>query len=112
MPAYLPAVPADPFAAGGKPLKYLPDTVGWDIPPALAAAESSYVPPPGTGPFIGGPVVYSVGEDGIDDGGSRQLKSRLLRPHRTFSFERTEWRDQVIPLAGNPEPRNPGRPEE
>jgi hypothetical protein len=112
VPAYLPSVPADPFAAGGKPLKYLPDTPGWDIPPALAAAESSFIPPPGTGPFIGGPVVYSVGEDGVDDGGSRQLKPRLVRRGRTFSFERTGWRDQVVPLAGNPEARNPGRPEE
>ena len=108
VPTYLPAVPIDPFAAGGRPLRYLRDTPGWDIPPALAAAESSYIPPPGTGPFLGGPVVYSVGQDGIDDGGSRRLRPTLHRQH-TFSFDRADWQDLVVPLAGNPEARNPNR---
>lgn len=108
VPAYLPSVPIDPFAAGGKPLRYLPNALGWEIPPALAAAESSYVPAPGTGPFLGGPAVYSVGADGIDDGGSRRLRPNLHRQH-TFSFNRADWQDLVIPLAGNPEARNPDR---
>jgi hypothetical protein len=46
VPAYLPAVPKDPFAAGGKPLRY-------------SASDPAV------------PSVYSVGEDGVDDGGSR-----------------------------------------
>jgi hypothetical protein len=111
VPAYLPLAPIDPFAAGGRPLHYLRNTPGWDIPPALAAAESSYVPPPGTGPFLGGPVVYSVGEDCTDNGGSRRLRPTLHRQH-TFSFDRADWQDLVVPLAGNPEARNPNRSEE
>jgi len=108
VPDYLPSVPSDPFAAGGRPLRYLRDSPGWDIPPTMAAAESSYIPPPGTGPFLGGPVVYSVGEDGIDDGGSRHLRPSLHRQH-TFSFDRADWQDLVVPLAGNPEARNPNQ---
>ncbi|HEV2292727.1 MAG TPA: hypothetical protein VGR35_02665 [Tepidisphaeraceae bacterium] len=41
VPAYLPAVPLDPFAGGGQPLGYVPDRIA--------------------------PYVYSVGENGIDD---------------------------------------------
>lgn len=44
VPAYLQAVPQDPFAAGRRPLVYKPG----DQPP----------------------VLYSVGEDGVDDGGA------------------------------------------
>ena len=44
VPKYLPAVPADPFATGGKPLQY------------LSKGETL--------------AVYSVGEDGIDHGGN------------------------------------------
>lgn len=44
VPAYLRSVAQDPFAAGKKPMRYLPDA--------------------------NQPIVYSVGLDGIDDGGS------------------------------------------
>jgi type II secretory pathway pseudopilin PulG len=47
VPAYLPAVPVDPFSKDGHQLRYI----------ATPRAE----------------VVYSVGEDGRDDGGSTQL---------------------------------------
>ncbi len=47
VPDYLPAVPADPFADDGRTLGYLPD------------AEP--------------PVLYSVGPDGVDDGGEYEL---------------------------------------
>jgi hypothetical protein len=47
VPAYLPAVPIDPFSTGAHPLRYI------------------------TKP--GSEAVYSVGEDGRDDGGSTQL---------------------------------------
>jgi hypothetical protein len=43
VPAYLPAVPTDPLAAGGKPIAYAVDG--------------------------GRPRVYSVGPNGVDDGG-------------------------------------------
>ena len=43
VPEYLPALPADPFTAGGRPLGYLPDAPQ--------------------------PILYSVGADGEDNGG-------------------------------------------
>jgi hypothetical protein len=44
VPAYLPAVPKDPMSAGDQPIRYLPRA--------------------------GDPVLYSVGTNGVDDGGS------------------------------------------
>jgi hypothetical protein len=52
VPKYLPAVPKDPFAAGGKPLSY------------STAADPKE------------PIVYSVGENGTDAGGSTAPKNR------------------------------------
>lgn len=49
VPEYLPALPADPFSAGGAPLGYLPH-----------ADE---------------PLLYSVGKNGLDDGGAYALRS-------------------------------------
>ena len=69
VPAYLPSVPADPMAAGGKALRYRPDATP--------------------------PVIYSVGEDGIDNGGT-SLPDDTLRGYR--------WNqpDAVYPLARQP----------
>jgi hypothetical protein len=57
VPKYLPATPADPFAPGGKPLRYVADAKRL--------------------------VVYSVGENGTDDGASDDLMSgRRLKQQR------------------------------
>ena len=48
VPAYLPAVPLDPFAADGRTVSYLPDAPT--------------------------PILYCVGLDGVDDGGEYVLK--------------------------------------
>jgi hypothetical protein len=55
-PAYLPAVPADPLAAGGAPLRYVND-------PADPR----------------GPRVYSVGPDGADDGATELPEEESAR---------------------------------
>jgi hypothetical protein len=68
VPKYLPSVPNDPFAAGGKPLRF------------------SLSDP-------GAPGIYSVGEDGIDDGGSRAP----VNPRRNNSG-RWEKRDAVLEM--------------
>jgi hypothetical protein len=44
VPGYLPEIPADPFADDGRPVGYLPDSKP--------------------------PVLYSIGKDGLDDGGA------------------------------------------
>ena len=46
-PEYLPAIPTDPFSPNASPFRYKPQAVG-------------------------GPIIYSVGQDGVDDGGSEQ----------------------------------------
>jgi len=70
VPAYLPAVPKDPLVAGDKPL-------------TLAVGDD------------GTPIVYSVGEDGKDDGGS-------LTPTRSRRGAgapgRWETLDAVLPM--------------
>src|SRR5207237_2971128 len=71
VPKYLPAVPRDPFAAGGKSLRY------------LAGADRL--------------AVYSVGENGSDEGGSEApVNPRRKTPGRW------EQLDAVFPLAAKP----------
>jgi hypothetical protein len=56
VPAYLPAVPLDPFSPTDAPFQYKPNAPG-------------------------GPIIYSVGENGIDDGGSEtQFNSGTFAP--------------------------------
>ena len=71
VPKYLPSVPADPFAAGGRPLRYLP------------------------GPSR--PLVYSVGENGTDEGGSQAP----VDPRKTSS---TRWEQQDAVFSLEPKP--------
>jgi hypothetical protein len=85
VPGCLPAVPADPFAAGGRPLRYKVDAPTAD----------------GRGTE---PAVYSVGEDGVDDGGSWQPDPDLARRHRQPAV-RWQRVDAVWPLTRNPETR-------
>ncbi len=72
VPAYLPAVPIDPFSPTASPLRYI-NTPG---------AEA----------------VYSVGEDGKDDGGSTQL----IRGHSGPSHSHWDTKDAVYPLHHPP----------
>lgn len=74
VPSYLPAVPHDPLAAGSPPLGYVPDA--------------------------GRPVVYSVGENGIDNGG-REVRS--WRPRSEYR----KWADEVRHLKRQPRPQPP-----
>lgn len=79
VPAYLTAVPADPFAPGGAPLRYRPTRDD--------------------------PIVYSVGEDGRDDSGSQALRPEL----RGFSEPPDRWEsvDAVAHLRRQPRPHIP-----
>jgi hypothetical protein len=96
-------VPVDPLAGDGSHLRYLRDAAGMDVSPATAAREGFVMPPPGTGPYMSGPIVYSVGRDGVDDGGSRQVNPKISRPWLSFSIVPSQWRDLVLPLAVNPQ---------
>src|SRR5207253_1915454 len=70
VPGYLAAVPVDPMVAGGAPLRY-----------KASAAD---------------PIVYSVGEDATDDGGS----SQPTRPNRDHVGRPDRWfcKDGVLHL--------------
>lgn len=101
VPAYLPAMPADPYAADGRPLAYLPVGPAWNVTPADLAAAGIIPPPPDASPFAPGPIVYSVGENGVDDGGSRQRRPGV-RGGLQVSFESFAWLDLVVGLEHNP----------
>jgi hypothetical protein len=74
VPAYLPGVPADPMAAGGKALRYKPDATP--------------------------PVIYSVGENGTDEGGTSL-------PDEAHELYRWKQPDAVYPLARPPRTTQP-----
>lgn len=78
VPKYLPKVPVDPMAAGGKPLGYV-------------AGER--------------PIVYSVGENGRDDGGKEPPPTATAREIRAMS-------DEVVHLKRHPRPPKPEEPKE
>jgi len=69
VPAYLPSLPLDPFAAGGKPLSYV-------TAPAHA--------------------IYSFGEDGTDNGGNPAPRSARVAPG--VEVDPWQCLDTVIPL--------------
>jgi hypothetical protein len=76
-PRYLPVVPLDPMTAG-KPLSY----IRGDQPGSLHAGD---------------PIIYSVGENGTDEGGSEQ-------PLRKSNSPRDRWgaQDAVVHLTQQP----------
>jgi hypothetical protein len=80
VPDYLPALPTDPMAAAGRTLGYRPGPVD--------------------------PVVYSVGDDGIDDLGDET--SRYGKPLSVHaSWRRWETEDAVVHLTPQPRLREP-----
>ena len=60
VPDYLEAIPADPFAADGRPIVYAPDAAP--------------------------PVLYSVGGDGVDDGGAFRVRGRGWVYHKVLDI--------------------------
>ena len=79
VPAYLPYVPVDPFAADGRPMSYR------------------------RGPTL--PSVYSVGENGVDDGGT-SLPHPLSGANSAW-LTRWECDDIVFPLEPRPPATQP-----
>ena len=81
VPEYLPRVPLDPFARGGRPMRYDPDA-----------------------PL---PIVYSVGEDFEDDGGSvvpTDPRRRRTAKNGGVDSHQHEKEDIVYPLRPSPVP--------
>jgi hypothetical protein len=74
VPQYLPALPLDAMATSPLPLKY------------IAGAD---------------PVVYSVGEDSIDDGGDEQASTSRPSPYPLHRWQR---RDAVVHVNRQPRP--------
>ena len=91
VPRYLPAVPADPMAADGRPLKYLLVRDGL----------------PGGGDR---PLVYSVGRNGVDD--TPDLTVLPNSPWSGWHNGRDEYRDLArwVPVAPATTPASPGTP--
>jgi hypothetical protein len=77
VPTYLPAVPLDPFAAGGKTLAYVNESADADDP-----------------------RVYSVGENGIDNGG---IEVDPNAPRR----QTEKLRDEIRHFKRQPRPKPP-----
>ena len=48
--------------------------------------------------------------DGDRRGHSFLAGRHEYQPRRVFSTSGTDWQDRVVPLAGNPEARDPTRP--
>jgi hypothetical protein len=80
VPDYLHTVPIDPFSPAGHGFSYKADA------PA-------------------GPIIYSVGEDGIDDGGSEQAAVPI--PHRTQELNIWKMKDFVYHLIPPPPTTRP-----
>lgn len=74
VPKYLPAVPADVFAADGSPLRYL-------------------LIPGGRPDGADRPVVYSMGADGLDDTGSGRVKVPTVEMYGWQARVADQWRD-------------------
>jgi hypothetical protein len=78
VPAYLPSIPLDPLAPGSQPLRYVSTPMH--------------------------EAVYSVGDDGVDDGG-KSPGPHVIGPSRRLWPSGT---DIVIPLHPPPPPKLPG----
>jgi hypothetical protein len=79
-PDYLQSIPLDPFSPNNAAFPYKPDSAV-------------------------GPIIYSVGEDGVDDGGSEQTSD----PNPRFAREPNEWgmKDRVYHLIPPPPTSRP-----
>jgi hypothetical protein len=75
VPEFSPAVPVDPY--DGKPLRYHPN------------ADGMY-------------LLYSVGEDGKDDGGDPSLQGGVVYPSFNFYWQNARSRDWVWPQPATP----------
>jgi hypothetical protein len=75
VPEFSPAVPIDPY--DGKPLRYHPN------------ADGTY-------------LLYSVGEDGKDDGGDPSLQGGVVYPSFNFYWQNARSRDWVWPQPATP----------
>jgi hypothetical protein len=84
VPRYLPAVPADPMASG-RVLGYVRDR--------------SASPPGATG--AAAPIIYSLGANGTDEGGSEQ-------PVKPANREAPPWDSLDVVVHLTPQPRKPG----
>ncbi|CAN5524519.1 hypothetical protein BH09PLA1_BH09PLA1_34280 [soil metagenome] len=75
VPKYLPSVPLDPFAPAGRAFVYAPDA--------------------------GHPMIYSVGVDGVDDGGSDELL-RKSQKRSDPAWDRWMQKDAILYLVRIP----------
>jgi len=102
VPKYLDAIPIDPFDPDGKPIRYLPSSsqLHWDEDALEYADDLAIATPPLP---LGPPILYSVGADGINDGGhvhiSREGKIRSSNKFNSpdYWFPLDNW-PRITPL--------------
>jgi len=85
VPTYLPAVPTDPFTGDQQPIKYVRE---------------------GINEGIATPLLYSVGQNGVDDHASTRNTRSIVRP----AYNTWEMEDAVFPLIPPP-PKEPEKAE-
>jgi hypothetical protein len=97
MPDYLDAIPSDPMARGGV-LKYVRDAANSAHParPARPAPASGAATQKSIG--VKAPLIYSVGANGLDDGGSESIASNR------GDADRWQRPDAVVHLMRQPRP--------
>jgi hypothetical protein len=79
VPAYLPSLPHDPFSMDNSPLRYKRDAAG-------------------------GPIIYSVHENGIDDGGSEQPERRGPKNQSHFRWDELDAVYHLVPQPPTTQP--------
>lgn len=111
VPDYLPTLPKDPFDPKGGPIRYMP---AGSTPLTVKEFSSRYPdaylwqgtggPPANTKQLVPRVIVYSVGSNGVDDGGEHVLDEEGLRPDMRSESEGGDLVFFVRKLAATKKP--------
>lgn len=104
MPAYLPALPTDPFSKAGEPIRYNPA----GVVPELEEYEADRLTDEQAAELDSHPyaVLYSLGVDGFDNAGAplHMKATGELDDYNNRSYDDSERTDIWFSLDGRPEP--------
>lgn len=100
VPTYLSAVPIDPLDPTRHPLRYVPAGVIPKLNPKLTFTDEQQTKLP-AGPF---PILYSMGRDGADDGGTVFYSDRGQIDTGVIKYSEHHGVDQFFLLVPQPPP--------